>query len=409
MVTTPRTSRTCERIRNTIGALETEIPVVNGPLTRTAAVLVIIATSVWLLQWVWVVATRFADILLLFLLAWLVSFVLGPLCRRLERTGLNRASATATVYLGVVLLIVGGGVWGIPALIDQTVQLSASLPDLASGLEVRAELVKGTLISYGIAEGALLDVSRATIARAESVGTIILGNALSIATAILDGVVRSLFVLLFSFYIMLDGDRFGATLRTLAPSRYRHDLSSALDQVDRTFGGYVRSLLVQAIVYAVGNATVMMVAKLPFVLVISILAGIAMLLPVIGPAIAVVPPLVLGLVTTPGSIWWIALSLLALQVAVANVLATRLMSKSVGVHPLVVFAAVLVGSRIGGPWGAVFGVPIAAILAILGRVLYERVVTKTPLFQSGSYQIATRDPNEPTPTTDPLGATGMQQ
>ncbi len=237
MVTTPRTSRTCVPIRNTIGALETVIPVDNGPLTRTAAVLVIIATSVWLLQWLWVVATRFADILLLFLLAWLVSFVLGPLCRRLERTGLNRASATATVYLGVVLLIVGGGVWGIPALIDQTVQLSASLPDLASGLEVRAELVKGTLISYGIAEGALLDVSRATIARAESVGTIILGNALSIATAILDGVVRSLFVLLFSFYIMLDGDRFGQTLRTLAPSRYRHDLSSALDQVDRTFGG----------------------------------------------------------------------------------------------------------------------------------------------------------------------------
>jgi predicted PurR-regulated permease PerM len=381
----------------------------NGPLARTAAVLVIIAASVWLFQWVWVVATRFADILLLFLLAWLVSFVLGPLCRRLEQAGLNRASATATVYLGVVLLIAGGGVWGIPALIDQTVQLSTSLPDLASGLEIRAELVKGTLISYGIAEAALLDVSRAAIARAESVGTIILGNALSIATAILDGVVRSLFVLLFSFYIMLDGDRFGATIRTLAPSRYRNDLSSALDQVDRTFGGYVRSLLVQAIVYAVGNAAIMVVAKLPFVLVISILAGIAMLLPVIGPAIAVVPPLVLGLVSAPGSIWWIALSLLALQVAVANVLATRLMSKSVGVHPLVVFGAVLVGSRIGGPWGAVFGVPIAAILAILGRVLYERVVTKTPLFRSGSYRTVTRDPDELTPNTDPLGATGMQQ
>lgn len=381
----------------------------NGPLARTAAVLVIIATAVWLFQWLWVVATRFADILLLFLLAWLLSFVLWPLCRRLERTGLNHASATATVYLAVVLVIVGGGVWGIPALIDQTVQLSTSLPDLASGLGVRAELVKETLISYGIAEAALLDVSRAAIARAESVGTIILGNALSIATAILDGVVRALFVLLFSFYIMLDGDRFGATMRTLAPSRYRHDLSSALDQVDRTFGGYVRSLLVQAIVYAIGNAAIMFVAKLPFVLVISILAGIAMLLPVIGPAIAVVPPLVLGLVTTPASIWWIALSLLALQVAVANVLATRLMSKSVGVHPLVVFGAVLVGSRIGGPWGAVFGVPIAAILAILGRVLFERVVTQTPLFRSGSYRTVTRDPDELTSITDPLRATGMQQ
>jgi hypothetical protein len=62
------------------------------------------------------------------------------------------------------------------------------------------------------------------------------------------------------------------------------------------------------------------------------------------------------------------------------------MSQAVGVHPLVVFGAVLVGGRVAGVWGGILGIPVAALLATFGRVVFERIVRKTPLFQSGTYQ-----------------------
>jgi predicted PurR-regulated permease PerM len=55
----------------------------------------------------------------------------------------------------------------------------------------------------------------------------------------------------------------------------------------------------------------------------------------------------------------------ALQLALINVVSPRIMSRSVGMHPLLVFVAVLVGAKLAGLWGAVFGVPIAAVLVAM--------------------------------------------
>ena len=76
------------------------------------------------------------------------------------------------------------------------------------------------------------------------------------------------------------------------------------------------------------------------------------------------------------------------------------MSRAVGVHPLVVFGAVLVGGRVAGVWGGILGIPVAALLATFGRVVFERIVRKTTLFQSGTYQAVP----EPIPS-DPIDPT----
>lgn len=372
----------------------------SSSATRVATILVILASSAWLLEWSWTLAQQFADIILLFVLAWLMSFLLEPLCARIERTGLARAHAVGGVYLGVVVTLLSVVALGVPILVAQTLQLSESLPALASELQRRGDDVKGILIAQGIGEATLVDATRAAVARAEALAAVVVGNALSVATTVAGSIARTLLILLFAFYMSLDGGRFAEAIRHLAPSRFRHDIDSGLHQVDRTFGGYVRSLLIQAMVYGVGNAFVMAIGGLPFILVISTFAGIAMMLPVVGPVLALAPPILLAVLVGPSRLWWIVPLLLALQVGVANVLATRLMSRAVGVHPLVVFGAVLVGARVAGVWGGILGIPVAALLATFGRVVFERIVRKTTLFRSGTYETVgdaiDPDPIDPT-------------
>jgi hypothetical protein len=124
-------------------------------------------------------------------------------------------------------------------------------------------------------------------------------------------------------------------------------------------------------------------AGLPFYAVIGIVAGVSMIIPVIGPYMAMGPPLILAVIFAPWTLWWVFVLLFLLQFVVVNVLMPRIMGQSVGLHPVLIFAAVLIGARVGGAWGAVFGVPVAAMLYLLVRAFYQRVILHMPLYQDG--------------------------
>ncbi|MGH2351373.1 MAG: AI-2E family transporter, partial [Chloroflexota bacterium] len=151
-------------------------PLVRGLLLMLAAV-----GLVWLAGWVWEVVSSFADILLLFFLAWLLAFVLSPVASRLRRLGVPRILAVATVYAGLVVLLVLISVLIIPTAVAQLIQLGSSLPILASDLQARADELHRGLVRRGMPEAQLTDVYRNIIARAETLGTMLLTNGLTIA------------------------------------------------------------------------------------------------------------------------------------------------------------------------------------------------------------------------------------
>jgi predicted PurR-regulated permease PerM len=354
-------------------------PLVRGLLLMLAAI-----GTVWLAQWVWQVASQFADIILLFFLAWLLAFVLTPIARSLQRLGVRPLVAVGTVYAGLVLLLALVGLLVVPTAVAQLVQLGSSLPGLARDLQARGDQLHLSLIERGLPEAQLSDLYRNAINRAETVGTVILANSLTIATTVVSSLLRTTLVLMLSFYIMLDGDKIATVFLDVMPERYREDVAGWLETIDRTFGGFIRGQLIQATVYAVGTGVVMELAQLPYALVLSIFSGIMMVIPFIGPYLAIAPPVLLAVIVAPWAWWWVLLLLFVLQFVVINVLAPKIMSQSVGIHPLLVFAAVLVGAKLAGGWGAIFGVPLAAMLYLMARAFYQRGVLHMPLYRRGA-------------------------
>lgn len=356
----------------------------RDPLVRALLLMLAAIGAIWLAGWVWQVTSRFGDILLLFFLAWLLAFILNPLAKWLYHLGLPRILAVALVYAALALVVVTVLVLVVPTAITQMVQLGNSLPMMARNLQSRADQLHLALLERGLPEAQLTVVYRNTINRAEELGTAALSNSLAVATAILNSLLRGTLVLILSFYIMLDGENIARSLVGIVPPRYRDDVALALEQIDRTFGGFVRGQVIQAVIYGLATWVVMQVAALPYALVLSILAGFAMVIPFIGPYLAMASPLILAVILFPGSVWWIFLLLFVIQFAVLNVLMPRIMSHSVGIHPLLVFAAVLVGAQLAEGWGAIFGVPIAAMLFLLMRVFYQRVILRMPLYSTGA-------------------------
>ncbi|TAK27119.1 MAG: AI-2E family transporter [Chloroflexota bacterium] len=342
---------------------------------RALLAIVLVIAGLHLAGLIWEIGTYLGDILLLFFLSWLLAFVLNPAARMLDdRCGLSRLQAALAVYVALLLAIISAGLILVPPAVSQLSRLGTSIPDYTVSLQELVTRLQSVLEGNGIP----LDITavyqpQVLGQRAEAIGTALAQNAIGIAQSIGTFFFGAIIILILSFYIMVDGERLVQELLGWFPARYREEVEFFLESVGRTFGGFMRGLLVQVVFYGVGTALIMWAAGLSFVLVVSIFAGAMMIIPLFGPFLAIIPPVIIAIFAdnfTKAIIVFVAL--LILQQIVVNVVAPKVMSDALGIHPLLVFFGLLVGARVAGIWGAIFGVPAAGVTYAMLRFFRER-------------------------------------
>jgi predicted PurR-regulated permease PerM len=324
----------------------------------------------------WRLAIHFGDVIILFFLAWLLAFALLPIVRTLEmRFHIGRPGAAAIVYLGLLVVLATCLVLVIPLLIEQVSQLAVQLPALAGRIPILTNDIQGWLERRGLpitveATGP----QPAFTQQAAQLGTTILENSVVVASSVASGLFSFTLVLILSFYVVLDGDRFVNAILAAIPEHYQDDAVLFLVSIDRSFGGFLRGTAIQAGIMGLGTAIIMAMAGLGYILLVSIFAAIVMVIPFIGPFLALVLPLLIAVFSNlpPSQLLLMFLGLAILQLLVLNVVAPKVMSQSVGIHPLLVFLALLVGIKEAGLAGAIFGVPIAAVIYATFRILFNR-------------------------------------
>src|SRR4029079_4484288 len=102
---------------------------------------------------------------------------------------------------------------------------------------------------------------------------------------------------------------------------------------------------------------------LPYLAVTTAAAGVLMAIPFFGPFVAWAPPVIVAILAVPGATLPAVILMGVGWMAVMNILQPRLMQEAVGIHPIVVLGSVLIGSKVAGVTGAIFGIPIAAVLS----------------------------------------------
>jgi predicted PurR-regulated permease PerM len=201
--------------------------------------------------------------------------------------------------------------------------------------------------------------------RADALGPPILGNVVGLAAGaatLLGGV---LIMLILSFYFMVDGARLADSMIAALPLRAQDDARFLVASIHRAFAGFLRGQMIQSLVGGFGTGMIMSGLRVEYALLSSVVAALVLLIPFLGPVVAVALPVTIALLTRPEVTIFLLIALLALQQVIFNVLAPRILSRQVGLHPLLVFFAVLTGARVAGVWGAIFGVPIVAVLTTM--------------------------------------------
>src|SRR5215467_2067679 len=153
--------------------------------------------------------------------------------------------------------------------------------------------------------------------------------------------------------MMLDGDRLVESLVVRLPPAWIPEVRLFQRYVERIFGGFFRAQMTVGAIYGVLTWLVLALLGQANGFLVALLAGAIMLLPFIGPFLAIVPPVLLVLLQSPPNdllrnlIVIVVMSIIAQQV-VFQLIAPRVFGSQMGVHPLLLFAGLLVGAKVGG-------------------------------------------------------------
>ncbi|MCX7839628.1 MAG: AI-2E family transporter [Anaerolineae bacterium] len=366
-------------------------------LTRILLVLLICIAALYLAQMLWQLFSSYADLILLFVLGWLVSFILNPLVEWLNRKPIpsalyptlesvlgkartqtlaafrfSRTAAVIIVYVFVLIGIVLGIALLIPPIVIQLSELASHLPEYTKEVPRASSWLQNELANWGIRLN-LTQAIQTVLGNLQTYTADAIKNALAILTSLVSFFANLLLVLIISFIITLDGPKIRRAIqKNLLPRQYHEEFQFFIENVDRTFGGFLRGQIVQALLVGVGTGVAMTLFALNFVLIASLLAGLFMLIPLVGTFLALIPPLFVCLIQAPGLALWLFLVLLVYQLVIVNVVMPRVLSEAVGLHPLLIFAALLIGVRVAGFWGAFFGIPIAGVLWTMAVFFFQR-------------------------------------
>jgi predicted PurR-regulated permease PerM len=347
----------------------------------------------------------FGDILLTFFLAWLLAFIISPIVSRIVNLipRLPRAAATVLVYTVFVLILVIIIVVAAGALASSIVTFAASIPDIKAKLPTILAPWQQWLTSVGLGQIDLFAQAEAALGNLDQIAAGLVQPLQQIAVASLSVVGTMLIVFFLSIYMVVDRYAVMAFLFRIVPPAYSEEARLLEVSVSRSFGGFLRGQALMGVIYFLVAVATNLLLGLPLAALTSVAAGLLQMIPFFGPFLSWAPPVIVALVLVPNATLPAILVMGAGWILVMNVLQPRIMMGAVGIHPIVVLGSVLIGGRIAGIPGAIFGIPIAAVVSAFLLEFLQRTSGDRSVAGRAARRLEERDgrpvriPREPTP------------
>ncbi|MFL5640904.1 MAG: AI-2E family transporter [Chloroflexota bacterium] len=347
----------------------------------------------------------FGDILLTFFLAWLLAFIISPIVSAIVNVipRLPRAVATILVYSGVVIVLIVLVVIAAGALATSISQFADQLPDIRANLPTILAPWQAWLNSIGLSQVDLVAQAEAALGNLDAIAGALVEPLQQIAVASLSVVGTMLIVFFLSIYMVVDRDAVLAFLFRIVPPSYSEEARLLETSVSRSFGGFLRGQALMGFIYFLVAVTTNGILGLPLAALTSVAAGLLQMIPFFGPFVSWTPPVIVALVLAPEAVIPAIILMGAGWIIVMNVLQPRIMQGAVGIHPIVVLGSVLIGGRIAGIPGAIFGIPIAAVVSALVLEFIHRASGDRTVAGRAARRLEEREgkpvriPREPTP------------
>jgi len=193
-------------------------------------------------------------------------------------------------------------------------------------------------------------------------------NAFTAVSTIFGGVFSFMLIVIFSFYFAVIETGVDGFLRIIVPKTEQEYVLGLWKRSQRKIGQWMQGQLILALLMGIFVFLSLMTFRVPHALVLAFIAAIFEIIPVFGPTLAAVPAVLIGFATGGAlSGAGIALLYIVLQQFENHLIYPLVVTRVVGVPPLLVILALIVGGELAGFLGVILAVPLAAIIQELAK------------------------------------------
>jgi len=333
-----------------------------------------------------------------FLIAIAISYLIRPLVMIIEARGAQRSAAIFTAYLVVTAVIGYSLIFVIPPLaaqLDEIVRvfsdasgfgmdsggsdtsLQEPTPDYKEGSKAEWRTGKGleTLVhEWGQKVTFLPERTTSRIAEAAVAGVESYIREFALAArrsvSILISQLGSIIVApVIAFYLTRDVDDIKERFASWLPQDSRDRIMGAISGIDEALAGWVRGQVIVCTFVGVATGGSLALLGVEYALPIGVLVGILEIIPYFGPLLGMVPAVLMAVQKSTLTAIIVTVAFTLIQQVESAIVSPRIVGDCVGLHPLAVIGALLVGGALFGVMGILFAVPVAAVIFILGERL----------------------------------------
>lgn len=293
------------------------------------------------------------DLLLILFVAIIFMSALNPLVNFFVKAKLPKALSIAITYI-IIIAISGVAMTAIlQPLIEESSRLVVTLPQLSG------QILNIANIERSVFQSELTNLSK---------------NVFTITLAVFDNLLAIIFLLVFTFYLLLERDNLEQRLAVLFIGK-EEKVKKLMIRIEEKLGSWLRGQLVLSVIIGLLSYIGLTVLNIPYALPLSLIAGVLEVIPVMGPIISAIPAVLIAITISPFLGLGVAAMYFVIQQLENHLIVPQVMKRAVGLNPLVVILAIAIGSKLLGFAGALLAVPLVVVIQIVViEIIEERKV-----------------------------------
>ncbi len=333
-----------------------------------------------------------ADAVRPFIVGLLFVYLLDPPVRWLVRLRVPRPLAILIVYVVVVVAIIEFLALTLTPLLNEILRFIRDLPTLVDDLDAQLQRLSEAYARLQIPDavrewidGMLVSLGEEGAIGAGAVDLSVLLPVLTGATSLIGLLFGYLILPVWVAYLLKDRIALTAAFDRAIPGTWRFDVWAVIRTAEHVFGQWVRGQIVLGVSVAILTFVGLLIASElidpifgRYALLLSVVAGVLELVPIIGPIIAAIPAVLLAATVSPGVTVAALVLYTLIQQIENNFLVPKIQGDAVQLHPAVVMFAIIVGGSLAGLLGAILALPVTAAVRDVVRYLFRRASPDEP-------------------------------
>ena len=304
------------------------------------------------------------EVLLIIFVALVLASAFDPWVDWFENKKIPRSLAILIIYIVLFAIIAFAFILIVPPISKEVSQLAENFP-------LYYEKIVNGVQSFQVAEN--VDAQEQLQKGLTSLGENLpntLSNVVNTLFDIFGGIFSVLLVLVLTFYFTVQEGAMKNFIQSVTPTKTQPYLMRLYGRIQMKMGQWLRGQLILSLVIFTLTFIGLTILGVPYALILAFIAGLFEIVPMIGPWMSAIP----GFLQSP----ILGISVIVLYIIIQelenHLIVPKVMSKAVGLNPLIVIIAILVGMKIGGVVGALLAVPVSTALSVFLKDLVNKKV-----------------------------------